>query len=175
MFEDYCDRPIGARKKGRRKGCKNRPALQRHMQAASKKRAKNAKERKRVQNIHHEYTLLRMLLGDRSEKLSKLQVLNATIEYIKYLRNKLAEADSCSDQGCVSSTDLSLIPQVVPSSESLQMAGFSLSPYCSPASSEESTLPVEVCISLISNKNNISTSKITAKQYITFMFVNIMH
>ena len=114
------------------------------MQAEAKKRSKNAKERKRVENIHLEYASLRMLLGDKNEKLSKLQILNATIEYIKYLRNKLAETDNCSDQtcNCVSAGNPAY---GMASNEDFSLNDFSLSPFCSPASSDDgNSLPIEV-------------------------------
>ena len=122
--------------------------MQRHLQAEGKKRAKNAKERKRVENIHLEYASLRMLLGDKNEKLSKLQVLNATIEYIKYLRNKLAETDNCNDQTC--NCDSATQPAYgMPSTEEFSLNEFSLSPFCSPASSEDGNLPIEVHIAVV--------------------------
>lgn len=129
-------RPIGARKKGRRKGCKNRPLLQRRQQAEAKKKVKNEKERKRVENIQHEYSMLRQLLGDENEKLSKLQVLNSAINYIRTLLEQTQKNSGFAE--C--ETFRLSHPQQHEFADSSQ-CDFSLSPYSRTSSSSEELSP----------------------------------
>ena len=84
---------IGARRKGRRKGCKNKTPEERKAILGQKDKIKNEKERERVRNIQQQYQKLRVMLGDPTphKKLCKQQVLNAAIAYIKDLLSILNE------------------------------------------------------------------------------------
>ena len=84
---------IGARRKGRRKGCKNKTPEERRAILGYKDKIKDEKERERVRNIQQQYQKLRVMLGDPTphKKLCKQQVLNAAILYIKDLLSIINE------------------------------------------------------------------------------------
>ena len=75
---------IGARRRGRRRGCRNRTLAEREAQVEDKRSDKNTKERVRVGNINRMYQKLRRQLGDPhpEKRLCKLRVLNAAIQHI---------------------------------------------------------------------------------------------
>ena len=81
---------VGACRRGRRKGQRNRTPAQRVMEAEGKRTEKNVRERMRVEHVRDEYLKLQMLLGfGHSKSVNKLQTLNAAIDYIKELRKVL--------------------------------------------------------------------------------------
>ena len=75
---------VGARRRGRRRGCRNRTLAEREEQVEVKRSDKNSKERVRVGNINRMYQRLRRQLGDPhpEKRLCKLRVLNAAIQHI---------------------------------------------------------------------------------------------
>ena len=84
---------IGACRRGRKRGKKNRSQMQRVAEADDKRAQKNARERTRVENVNDEYKKLRVALGDdfRKKKHNKLKTLTAAINYIQAM---MAELDS---------------------------------------------------------------------------------
>ena len=98
--EEICTEVIGCRKKGRRKGCKNKTPEQRKANKELSRELKNCKERKRVNNIRTQYERLRVALGDNPQhkkKFRKQVILNAAIEYIHSLENVLANGDESTE------------------------------------------------------------------------------
>lgn len=81
---------VGACRRGRRKGQRNRTPAQRIMEAEGKRTEKNVRERMRVEHVRDEYLKLQVLLGFGHKKtVNKLETLNAAIDYIKELRKLL--------------------------------------------------------------------------------------
>ena len=84
---------IGACRRGRRRGRRNRTAAERISEAAQRRDSKNARERQRVENVKNEYARLQELLGltelksDSKEhkRHCKLRTLTAAIERIRTL------------------------------------------------------------------------------------------
>lgn len=83
---------IGARRKGRKKGCKNKTPAERKAMKENLRKTKNEKERERVKNIQSQYNRLREVLGeDMNKKLCKQKVLDNAIQYIARLSKILQE------------------------------------------------------------------------------------
>lgn len=81
---------VGACRRGRRKGQRNRTPAQRVMEAEGKRTEKNIRERMRVEHVRDEYLKLQLLLGfGNGKSVNKLETLNAAIAYIKKLRKLL--------------------------------------------------------------------------------------
>ncbi|KAL5467619.1 hypothetical protein EMCRGX_G031878 [Ephydatia muelleri] len=81
---------VGACRRGRRKGQRNRTPAQRVMEAEGKRTEKNIRERMRVEHVRDEYLKLQVLLGfGNGKSVNKLETLNAAIAYIKKLRKLL--------------------------------------------------------------------------------------
>ena len=82
---------IGACRRGRKRGRKNRPQSQRMAEVDDKRVQKNARERERVYNVNEEYRRLRQALGDdfRKKKHNKLKTLTAAINYIQAMMTEL--------------------------------------------------------------------------------------
>ena len=84
---------IGACRRGRRRGRRNRTAAERISEATQRRDSKNARERQRVENVKTEYARLEQVLGftelksDSKEhkRHCKLRTLNAAIERIRTL------------------------------------------------------------------------------------------
>ena len=94
-FNDLQLEEIGARRKGRKKGCKNRTTKERKEMKEFLRKTKNQKERERVRNIQTQYNQLRLALGeDVHKKLCKQKVLDSAIEYICKLTKLLADENS---------------------------------------------------------------------------------
>ena len=98
---------VGACKRGRRRGRRNRTAAERQSEMEQRRRSKNARERQRVENVKNEYAKLQKLLGLDSGLLEqksrerrrhcKLRVLTAAIHRIRSLlaeRNRLQAGSS---------------------------------------------------------------------------------
>ena len=114
---------VGACRRGRRKGQRNRTPAQRVMEAEGKRTEKNVRERMRVEHVRDEYLKLQMLLGfGHNKSVNKLQTLNAAIDYIKELRKLLdrlqgeAEGENCS---------LPPAPSVARDAQEMQVRNFS--------------------------------------------------
>ena len=91
-FEQEENQEIGARKRGRKKGRRNKTKKEREDSEASQRRQKNFQERKRVKNIRKQYNELRKVLSfDSTKKLCKQKVLDAAIEYITMLEDLIRE------------------------------------------------------------------------------------
>lgn len=90
---------IGARRRGRRRGCRNRTLAEREAQVEVKRSDKNTKERVRVGNINRMYQKLRRQLGDPhpEKRLCKLRVLNAAIQHIHNLMDIVKERKNIQD------------------------------------------------------------------------------
>ena len=90
---------IGARRRGRRRGCRNRTLAEREAQVEVKRYDKNTKERVRVGNINRMYQKLRRQLGDPhpEKRLCKLRVLNAAIQHIHDLMDIVKERQNRHD------------------------------------------------------------------------------
>lgn len=88
---------IGACRRGRRRGRRNRTAAERQSDIVKeqRRRLKNARERKRVENVKNEYVKLMKILGLQSDMLDekckekrrycKLKTLNTALRRIKEL------------------------------------------------------------------------------------------
>ena len=91
---------IGACRRGRKRGRKNRTQSQRMAEVDDKRVQKNARERERVSNVNAEYKRLREALGDvddsRKKKYHKLRTLTAAINYIQAM---MAELDTLKREG----------------------------------------------------------------------------
>lgn len=84
------DGVVGACKRGRRLGRRNRTLAEREATAQQDQIIRNARERMRVQNVKHEYEQLRCALGrDASKRLTKLKTLEMAIQYIRDLTDEL--------------------------------------------------------------------------------------
>lgn len=95
---------IGACRRGRRRGRRNRTMAERQSEIELRRRSKNARERQRVENVKNEYAKLQQLLGmessldDKSKEKRrhcKLQTLTKAIERIRALideQNRLQAA-----------------------------------------------------------------------------------
>ena len=89
---------IGACRRGRRRGRRNRTAAERESEVSQRRLSKNARERQRVENVKNEYARLQKLLG-LSEQLEnepkerrrhcKLRTLTTAIERIRTLMAEL--------------------------------------------------------------------------------------
>jgi hypothetical protein len=89
---------IGSRRKGRRKGCRNKTPNERALMKEHIRRVKNEKERERVKNIQYQYNRLRIALGDDiQKKLCKQKVLDSAIQYITKLIGLLSESEEDDD------------------------------------------------------------------------------
>ena len=92
---------VGACRRGRRRGRKNRTEMERRSEKEQRRRSKNARERERVENVRNEYAKLQKLLGlgsneegeNQQGRLCKLRLLNAAIERIKTLMEVVRSAD----------------------------------------------------------------------------------
>ena len=95
---------VGACRRGRRRGRRNRTAVERQTEKEQRRHSKNARERERVENVRNEYAKLEKLvglgaddyLGESTKELGrycKLRVLTAAIERIKTLKELLRSAD----------------------------------------------------------------------------------
>ena len=91
---------VGACRRGRRRGRKNRTEMERRSEKEQRRRSKNARERERVENVRNEYAKLQKLLGLGSDeagenqgRFCKLRLLNAAIERIKTLMEVVRSAD----------------------------------------------------------------------------------
>ena len=88
---------VGACRRGRRRGRKNRTKVERRSEKEQRRRSKNARERERVENVRNEYAKLQKLLGlggsdeagEKQGRCGKLRLLNTAIEYIKTLTEVL--------------------------------------------------------------------------------------
>ena len=90
---------IGACRRGRRRGRRNRTEAERQSGQEQRRRAKNERERKRVENVKNEYAKLQRLLGFQSGLLDekskekrrycKLRILTEAIRRIKELKEVL--------------------------------------------------------------------------------------
>ena len=82
---------IGACKRGRRMGRRNRTSAEREATADDDQRVRNARERKRVKNVNQEFQQLRSALGrdETDRRLTKLKTLEAAIQYIHELIDEL--------------------------------------------------------------------------------------
>lgn len=86
---------VGACRRGRRRGRRNRTAAERQLEVEQRRHNKNARERQRVENVKKEYAKLQRLLGlssapldDKSEEKRrhcKLRTLTAAIQRIRGL------------------------------------------------------------------------------------------
>lgn len=89
---------IGACRRGRRRGRRNRTAAERESEVSQRRLSKNARERQRVENVKNEYARLQKLLG-LSEQMEnepkerrrhcKLRTLTTAIERIRTLMAEL--------------------------------------------------------------------------------------
>ena len=94
---------VGACRRGRRRGRRNRTAAERQSEMEQRRRSKNARERQRVENVKTEYAKLQKLLGFNSgfidnkskekRRHCKLRVLTAAVERIRTLMETLRQAD----------------------------------------------------------------------------------
>lgn len=94
---------VGACRRGRRRGRRNRTAVERESEVEERRQSKNARERERVENVRNEYAKLQKLLGldlgelddddcdggKDSRRFCKLRILTAAIERIKTLMELL--------------------------------------------------------------------------------------
>ena len=82
---------VGACKRGRRMGRRNRTRAEREATADDDQRTRNARERKRVSNVNQEFQQLRSALGrDETDRpLTKLKTLETAIQYIRDLTEEL--------------------------------------------------------------------------------------
>lgn len=86
---------VGACRRGRRRGRRNRTAAERQLEVEQRRHNKNARERQRVENVKKEYAKLQRLLGlssapldDKSEEKRrhcKLRTLTVAIQRIRSL------------------------------------------------------------------------------------------
>ena len=101
---------VGACRRGRRRGRRNRTTAERQSEMEQRRRSKNARERQRVENVKNEYSKLQNLLGLESGCLDqtsrerrrhgKLRVLTAAIHRIRSLlaeRNHLRAESAATD------------------------------------------------------------------------------
>ena len=95
---------VGACRRGRRRGRRNRTATERQSEVEQRRYSKNARERERVENVRNEYVKLQRLLGledlgaegSRSKeggRFCKLRTLTAAIARIKSRVEQLRLAD----------------------------------------------------------------------------------
>ena len=94
---------VGACRRGRRRGRRNRTVVERQTGKEQRRRSKNARERERVENVRNEYAKLQTLLGLGSDdvvegtkerrRFCKLRVLTTAIERIKTLMELMRSAD----------------------------------------------------------------------------------
>ena len=94
---------VGACRRGRRKGRRNRTATERRSEAEQRRQSKNARERERVENVRGEYVKLQKMLGletvglrggsREGRRFCKLRILTAAIKKIKTLMQVLQEDD----------------------------------------------------------------------------------
>ena len=116
---------VGACRRGRRRGRRNRTAAERQSEMEQRRRSKNARERQRVENVKNEYAKLQIILGlefgllDQKSKEKrrhcKLRVLTAAIHRIRSLmaeRNRL-QAESAAPPPRHGEPTPSLQPPVV--------------------------------------------------------------
>lgn len=86
---------VGACKRGRRKGRRNKTSAERASEAIidQKRVEKNAREKVRVKNVNHGFELLRRAVGQKrtGKNPTKLATLEAAIKYIHELRAELGE------------------------------------------------------------------------------------
>ena len=111
---------VGACKRGRRKGRRNRTTVERESELEQRRRSKNARERQRVENVKNEYAKLEAVLGmdaglfDKTREkrqYCKLRILTAAIERIKTLKETIRLADQKEAAASMASQDP---PVVVP-------------------------------------------------------------
>ena len=96
---------IGACRRGRRRGRRNRTATERQSEIAQRRLSKNARERQRVENVKSEYAKLQRLLGlehldegtNERRRHCKLRTLTAAIGRIRNLMSELNQR--CADTG----------------------------------------------------------------------------
>ena len=96
---------IGACRRGRRRGRRNRTATERQSEIAQRRLSKNARERQRVENVKSEYAKLQRLLGlehldegtNERRRHCKLRTLTAAIGRIRNLMSELNQR--CGDTG----------------------------------------------------------------------------
>ncbi len=122
---------VGACKRGRRKGRRNRTPTEREAEKDNRRESKNARERVRVQNVNQEYENLRLVLGtplDDKGKVKKVATLNHAIDYIRALMSELEQqqrqagespADHPGPSGSGSSTASALSAEVEPQQDTL--------------------------------------------------------
>ena len=89
---------VGACKRGRRKGRRNKTSAERASTAIidQKRVEKNAREKLRVKNVNHGFELLRRAIGQKrtGKNPTKLATLEAAIKYIYELRACRAGRDT---------------------------------------------------------------------------------
>lgn len=87
------DGVVGACKRGRRRGRRNKTAYEKDSEMGVRQELKRERERLRVQNVNLEYQRLRIALGEpedsHKKKNNKCSTLKAAIDYIKALMNEL--------------------------------------------------------------------------------------
>lgn len=127
---------IGARRRGRRRGCRNRTLAEREAQVDFKRSDKNTKERVRVGNINRMYHKLRRQLGDPhpEKRLCKLRVLNAAIQHIHDLMDVMEERQNGNEMTEPSFLPLAFAEEQDPSkdlvSSAIMLIGSSLTYAC---------------------------------------------
>ena len=107
---------IGACRRGRRRGRRNRTQAERLSGAEQRRQSKNSRERRRVENVKNEYAKLQKILGLQDDensskekgKYCKLRILNAAIDRIKELKEILRRADASLKEGAAAPTALPL-------------------------------------------------------------------
>lgn len=96
---------IGACRRGRRRGRKNRTMAERQSEIEERRRSKNARERQRVENVKKEYAKLQRLLGlessldDASREKRRHCKLRTLTEAIKRIRSLIAEQNRLRANG----------------------------------------------------------------------------
>ena len=123
---------IGARRKGKKKGRKNKTKKERKNSTASQRQRRNARERTRIKNISLKYNELRWILGFdlTKQRFSKHKVLVAAIEYITKLKDLIKEStrdglDLCNETSSSSSSST----DSTESASSVQPCSCHLCPY----------------------------------------------
>ena len=151
--EEICSEVIGCRKKGRRKGYKNKTPEQRKANKELSRELKNCKERKRVNNIRTQYERLSSTLGtgQQKKKFRKQAILNAAIDYIHSLEDVLANSDK-SNEGSSTCTTMNKVYIYI------YIYTVSFTDSCAPQVSRKD---YKICIQIIYNKYSLSSLKKT--------------
>lgn len=117
---------VGACRRGRRKGRRNRTPAERETERDDRRVSKNARERERVENVNREYENLRAALGappNAKGRVKKVATLNHAINYIKALMSELEQLSRQADES----------PQVHPGPSSSNGSGPSTDTAVEPA------------------------------------------